>query len=96
MFYSKMIVRFAPVQLKIKHDINGNLNTKKDTMTPDYSPRYYKTTSYRAVSLNRKRHVIDSMIADLHDQYFDMIERALEHSGLRQAKEVIKYIMEKP
>ena len=56
-------------------------------MTPDYSPRFYKR-----VSLNRKRHVVDAMLEDLHNQYFDMIERALEHSDMRQARDVIKYV----
>jgi uncharacterized protein YlxP (DUF503 family) len=56
-------------------------------MTPDYSPRFYKSQS-----LNRKRHIVDSMLEDLHNQYFDMIERALEHSDMRQARDVIKYV----
>lgn len=56
-------------------------------MTPDYSPRFYKSQS-----LNRKRHVVDSMLEELHNQYFDMIERALEHSDMRDAREVIKYV----
>lgn len=58
-------------------------------MTPDYSPRYYQ---YKGTSLNRKRHIIDSMIEDLHEQYFTMIERALEHSDMSQACDVIDYV----
>lgn len=58
-------------------------------MTPDYSPRYYQ---YNGQSLNRKRHIVDAMLAELHEQYFDMIERALEHSDMRDAREVIKYV----
>lgn len=56
-------------------------------MTPDYSPRYYK-----AQSLNRKRHIVDAMLEDLHEQYFTMIERALEHSDMSQARDVIEYV----
>jgi uncharacterized protein YlxP (DUF503 family) len=56
-------------------------------MTPDYSPRFYKSQS-----LNRKRHVVDSIMEELHNQYFDMIERALEHSDMRQARDVIEYV----
>ena len=53
----------------------------------NYAPRPY----YR-VSMNRKRQIIDAMVNDLHEQYFDMIEQAVEYSDLRQAKEVIDYI----
>jgi len=56
-------------------------------MTPDYGPRYYKS-----VSLNRKRHVVDTMLEELHEQYFDMIERALAHSDMRQARDLIEYV----
>ena len=56
-------------------------------MTPDYSPRFYKSQS-----LNRKRHIVDSMLEDLHEQYFSMIERAMEHSDMRQARDVIEYV----
>jgi hypothetical protein len=56
-------------------------------MTPDYSPRYYKS-----VSLNRKRQIVDAMLEDLHEQYFAMIERALEHSDMQQARDVIEYV----
>lgn len=58
----------------------------------DYSNRNYRTTNY---SINRKRKIIDAMVNDLHEQYFDMIEQALAHSDLQEAKTILKYIMEK-
>jgi len=42
--------------------------------------------------MNRKRQIIDAMVNDLHEQYFDMIEQALAYSDMRQAREVIEYI----
>ena len=51
----------------------------------NYAPRPY----YR-VTMNRKRQIIDAMVNDLHEQYFDMIEQALEHSVQQQAREVIE------
>lgn len=51
----------------------------------NYAPKPYYT-------FNRKRQIIDAMVNDLHEQYFDMIEQAVDHSDLRQAKEVIDYI----
>lgn len=53
----------------------------------NYAPRPY----YR-VSMNRKRQIIDAMVNDLHEQYFDMIEQALKYGDMRQAREVIDYI----
>jgi hypothetical protein len=57
---------------------------------PDYRPK----TGYRnqVYSLSRKRQIIDAMVDDLHEQYFDMIEQAVELSDLAQAREVIDYI----
>jgi len=86
-FCLKLAVRFVAAQWKIKPVINAIPNIGKDRMTPDYSPRYYKS-----VSLNRKRHVVDAMLEELHDQYFDMIERALAHSDMRQARDIIEYV----
>lgn len=46
-----------------------------------------------------KRHfervLIDCLLKDLHNQQFEMIEMAVEQSDMREAKEVIQYIMEK-
>jgi len=56
-------------------------------MKPDYSPRYYKS-----VSLSRKRQIVDAMLEDLHEQYFAMIEQALEYSDMQQARDIIKYV----
>ena len=42
--------------------------------------------------MNRKRQIIDAMVNDLHEQYFDMIEQALAHSDQQQARDVIDYI----
>jgi hypothetical protein len=86
-FCLRLAVRLRAAQLKIKYVISETPNTGKDIMTPDYSPRFYKSQS-----LNRKRHVVDSMMEELHNQYFDMIERALEHSDMRQARDVIEYV----
>jgi hypothetical protein len=49
--------------------------------------------------INRKhfeRVLIDCLLKDLHNQQMEMIELAVEQSEMREAKEVIKYIMEKP
>ncbi len=53
----------------------------------NYAPRPY----YR-VSMNRKRQIIDAMVNDLHEQYFDMIDEAVKYSDMTQAREVIDYI----
>ena len=53
----------------------------------NYAPRPY----YR-VSMNRKRQIIDAMVNDLHEQYFDMIDQAVALSDLRDARELIEYI----
>lgn len=50
----------------------------------------YKVT---AASGWRKRQVIDKLLADLHGQQEDMIERALAMSGTGQAEEVLKKYM---
>jgi hypothetical protein len=47
----------------------------------------YKVT---AASGWRKRQVIDKLLADLHGQHEDMIERALAMSGTGQAEEILK------
>ena len=53
----------------------------------DYSQRYYKS-----MSMSRKRQIIDTIVEELHDQYFDMIERALAHSDMQHAKDVIMHV----
>ena len=53
----------------------------------DYSQRYYKS-----MSMSRKRQIIDTIVEDLHDQYFDMIEQALAHSDMQHAKDVIMHV----
>lgn len=87
MFCLRLAVLFVVVQWKIKPVTNATPNIGKDRMTPDYSPRFYKSSS-----LNRKRHIVDAMLEDLHEQYFSMIERALEHSDMQQARDVIEYV----
>ena len=56
-------------------------------MTPDYSARYYQS-----VSMNRQRQIIDAVLEDLQQQYFDMVEQALAQSNMQQSQEVIDYI----
>jgi hypothetical protein len=56
-------------------------------MIPDYSARYYQS-----VSMNRKRQIIDAVLEDLQQQYFDMVEQALAQSNMQQSQEVIDYI----
>jgi hypothetical protein len=49
--------------------------------------------------INKKyfeRVLIDCLLKDLHNQQMQMIELAVEKSEMREAKEVIQYIMEKP
>ena len=58
----------------------------------DYSKIHY---SVRYTGLNRKRQVIDAIVNELHTMQLDMVDQAVEHSNLEQAKEVIKFIKEK-
>ena len=44
------------------------------------------------MSMSRKRQIIDNIVEELHDQYFDMIERALAHSDMQHAKDVIMHV----
>jgi hypothetical protein len=41
------------------------------------------------------RILIDCLLRDLHNQQLQMIDLAVEKSNMREAKEVIQYIMEK-
>ena len=45
--------------------------------------------------LNRKRQIIDAMMEDLHEQFFNYVEEALAYSDMRESKEIIAYIMAK-
>jgi hypothetical protein len=42
-----------------------------------------------------ERVLIDCLLMDLHNQQMQMIDLAVEKSNMREAKEVIQYIMEK-
>ena len=42
-----------------------------------------------------KREDIMTFVSGLHEIQMEMIEKAVEKSGLKEANEVIKYIMEK-
>lgn len=47
-------------------------------------------------TMNRKRQImVNELLADLQEMYEEMVEAALEYSDLREAKEVIAYIMQK-
>jgi hypothetical protein len=45
--------------------------------------------------MNRKRQILDHLINDLYDQYWEMIELAVEASDMEESKEVIDYIKSK-
>lgn len=45
--------------------------------------------------MNRKRQILDHLINDLHDQYWEMIELAVECSDMQESKDVIEYIQMK-
>ena len=45
--------------------------------------------------MNRKRQIIEAMLAELYEMHEEMIEAALEQSDLSDAKTVIDFIMEK-
>jgi hypothetical protein len=58
-------------------------------------PHFYQNEKYtfaRGASTNRKRQIIDQMLAELHEAQMDMIDQAVEYSDLRQAQEVIDRI----
>ena len=42
-----------------------------------------------------ERVLIDCLLMDLHNQQMQMIDLAVEKSNMKEAKEVIQYIMEK-
>jgi len=45
--------------------------------------------------MNRKRQILDHLLNDLYDQYWEMIELAVESSDMQEARDVIDYIREK-
>lgn len=46
--------------------------------------------------MNRKRQIIiNAVLANLHDEYWDYIERAVGQSQMNEARLVIAYIKEK-
>lgn len=58
----------------------------------------YKNISYSVTysGLNRKRQVkIQELLDNLHETQLEMIDHAVECSDMQQAKDVIKWIMEK-
>lgn len=58
-------------------------------------PHFYQNEKYtfsRGPSLNRKRQVIDRMLAELHEAQLAMIDQAVEYSDLTQAKELIDHV----
>lgn len=42
--------------------------------------------------MNRKRQILDHLINDLYDQYWECIELAVECSDMQESKDVIDYI----
>jgi hypothetical protein len=49
----------------------------------------------KMIDMNRKRQILDHLINDLYDQYWEMIELAVESSDMEESKEVIDYIKSK-
>ena len=45
--------------------------------------------------MNRKRQILYHLLNDLEETYWDYIESAVETSSMKDAKEIIKFIMEK-
>lgn len=58
-------------------------------MNPDYSPKYYKSSSYR---LGRKRQIVNALLEELYELHFNYIEEALQQSDFAEAKQIINYI----
>jgi hypothetical protein len=46
-------------------------------------------------SLNRKRQILDHLLNELNEQYWEFIEVALESSDMQESKTYMKYLMEK-
>ena len=45
--------------------------------------------------MNRKRQILDHLLNDLEETYWEFLEAALEYSDMKEAKKVITYIMQK-
>jgi len=45
--------------------------------------------------MNRKRQIINHLLEDLHEQYWEYIEYAVESSDMEESKELINYIKSK-
>jgi hypothetical protein len=45
--------------------------------------------------MNRKRQMLEHLLNDLYDQYWEYIECAVETCDMRESKEVIDYIKSK-
>ena len=45
--------------------------------------------------MNRKRQILDHLINDLHEQYWEYIEYAVETCDMKESKEIIDYIKSK-
>ena len=58
----------------------------------DYSRQFpgYQKVGFQ--SANRKRQIINAMLAELHEMHAEMIEQALEYSDLEEAKTLINHI----
>lgn len=54
-----------------------------------------KRTSYTITVANLKQAMVSIHLNHLHNLQLDMIDEALEKSDLSDAKEVLKYIMDK-
>ena len=55
----------------------------------NYAPKPY----YR--SANRKRQIVDSMLAELYEMHEKVLEDALSYSDYSESKAILEYIMEK-
>lgn len=64
-------------------------NDKFYELTPETLSELYNNRP------SRKRVIIDDFVNSLHEMQLDYVDRALEKSNLKEANEVIKYIMEK-
>jgi hypothetical protein len=60
---------------------------------------YNGTINYGELFVIDRKHfervLIDCLLKDLHNQQMQMIDLAVEKSNMKEAKEVIQYIMEK-
>jgi len=59
----------------------------------NYRPAGSNIKNMRVTFGNRKRQIMVKQLLDnLHTEYLDMIDAAVEHSDLSKAKEIIDYI----